>query len=74
MNTQYEQIDLSNVRAPGQKNIYKKTLAMELIKRGHDLKWTMRNKYNSKYQVYVFAETPELIADLLDITAKEVLS
>lgn len=59
--------ELPAVKAPGQKNIYKKSLAIELIKRGHDLKWTMRNKYNSKYQVFVFAETPALIADLLNI-------
>lgn len=49
------------------KNIYKKSLAMELIRRGHDLSHTMRNRTNDKYQVYVLVETPELIRDLLQI-------
>jgi hypothetical protein len=49
------------------KNIYKKSLAMELIRRGHDLHHTMRNRENEKYQVYVLVETPEMIRDLLAI-------
>lgn len=49
------------------KNIYKKSLAMQLIRAGHDLHHTMRNRSNEKYQVYVFVQTPELIKDLLKI-------
>lgn len=52
---------------PKLKNIYKKSIAIELIKRGHDLHHTMRNRNNEKYQVFVFVETPEMIADLIDL-------
>ncbi|KKC56434.1 hypothetical protein OA45_00070 [Bacillus sp. UMTAT18] len=52
---------------PKLKNFYKKSLAIELIKCGHSLHHTMRNRSNSKYQVYVFEETPELIRDMLAI-------
>lgn len=54
----------------GLKNIYKKSLAMELVRRGHDLEHTMRNRNNPKYQVFVFKDTPEFIRDLLDLTNK----
>ncbi|WP_332696410.1 hypothetical protein [Halalkalibacter lacteus] len=53
------------------KNIYKKSLAVDLIKRGHDLHHTMRNRDNKKYQVFAMVETPEMIADLLEITNHE---
>lgn len=56
----------------GKKNIYKKSLAMELIKRGHNFLHSMRNRDNGKYQVYVFEETPELIRDMLDIEENSV--
>ncbi|MGM2859642.1 hypothetical protein ACS2QN_03040 [Bacillus cereus group sp. Bce021] len=49
------------------KNIYKKSIAIELIKMGHDLHHTMKNRSNEKYQIYVFVETPELIRDMLAI-------
>ncbi|WP_242309915.1 hypothetical protein [Bacillus cereus group sp. BfR-BA-01331] len=55
---------------PKLKNLYKKTLAMELIKRGHDLHHTMRNRSNEKYQIYVFVETPELIRDMVEINKR----
>lgn len=51
------------------KNIYKKSLAMALVRRGHDIEHTMRNWNNPKYQVYVFKDTPELIKDLLEISS-----
>lgn len=54
------------------KNIYKKSLAMELIRYGHDLHHTMRNRSNEKYQVFVFEQTPELIRDLLEITGGDI--
>ncbi|QPW51904.1 hypothetical protein G9298_30200 (plasmid) [Bacillus thuringiensis] len=56
---------------PKLKNIYKKTLAIELIKMGHDLHHTMRNRSNPKYQIYVLAETPEMIRDLLYIVERD---
>lgn len=49
------------------KNIYKKSIAIELIKMGHDLHHTMRNRSNEKYQIFVFVETPELIQDMIAI-------
>ncbi|PGQ05939.1 hypothetical protein COA08_23605 [Bacillus cereus] len=56
---------------PKLKNIYKKTLAIELIKMGHDLHHTMRNRSNPKYQIYVLVETPEMIRDLLAIVERD---
>ncbi|PFE58949.1 hypothetical protein CN316_29330 [Bacillus cereus] len=56
---------------PKLKNIYKKTLAIELIKMGHDLHHTMRNRSNPKYQIYVLVETPEMIRDLLYIVERD---
>ncbi|MFQ6580366.1 hypothetical protein [Priestia megaterium] len=55
---------------PRLKNVYKKTLAMDLIKLGHDLHHTMRNKNNSKYQVFVFEDTPKLIQDMVYINRR----
>lgn len=57
----------------GKKNIYKKSLAMDLIRMGHDLHHTMRNRDNSKYQVFVFMDTPELIHDLLQLTSSKTI-
>ncbi|WP_144491948.1 MULTISPECIES: hypothetical protein [Bacillus cereus group] len=56
---------------PKLKNFYKKSLAIELIKMGHDLHHTMRNRNNPKYQVYVLVETPELIRDMLAIVERD---
>lgn len=72
--TNHEYTPQEEVKTPGKKNIYKKTLAMELIRRGNDLHHTMRNKYNAKYQVFVFDETPKLIDDLLQINRQASLS
>lgn len=56
---------------PGLKNIYKKSLAMELVRRGHDLEHTMRNRKNPKYQVFVFVDVPELRKDICNIQGIE---
>ncbi|MGG8362687.1 hypothetical protein [Bacillus cereus] len=56
---------------PRLKNLYKKSLAIELIKRGHDLHHAMRNRNNPKYQVYVLVETPELIRDMIAIVERD---
>jgi len=58
-------------KAVGKKNIYKKSLFEELVKRGNNFSHSMRNRKNQKYQVYVFIHTPKLIADLIDITTSE---
>ncbi|MDA1935466.1 hypothetical protein FC692_17140 [Bacillus cereus] len=52
------------------KNIYKKTLAIELIRLGHDLDHTMRNRKDDRFQVFVFVETPELIQDMMEINKR----
>ncbi|HFK1764580.1 hypothetical protein AT258_21020 [Bacillus wiedmannii] len=52
------------------KNIYKKTLAIELIRLGHDLNHTMRNRKDDRFQIYVFVETPELIRDMMEINKR----
>ncbi|MBO1581611.1 hypothetical protein [Bacillus sp. XF8] len=44
---------------------------MELIRMGHDLHHTMRNRSNPKYQIYVMVETPELIHDMLAINLRD---
>lgn len=49
-------------------NIYKKTLAINLIKLGHNLSHTMRNRNNPKYQVFVLHDTPELREDMARLT------
>jgi len=53
------------------KNIYKKSLAMALIRKGHDICHTMRNRENPSYQIFVFLDSPKLIEDLLELTAGE---
>ncbi|PGV58358.1 hypothetical protein COD94_24190 [Bacillus cereus] len=58
-------------KKPPLKNVYKKSLAIELIKRGADLHHTMRNRSNEKYQIYVFVETPELIRDMIAIVERD---
>ncbi|MET3407123.1 hypothetical protein ABIC59_004589 [Priestia aryabhattai] len=63
-----------NEEKPRLKNIYKKTLAMDLIKLGNDLHHTMRNKNNPKYQVYVFHDNEKLIQDLLFITRRNPIN
>lgn len=40
--------------------IYKKQLAFDLIKAGHMLEYTTRNRKNKKYQCYAFNDSPEL--------------
>ncbi|MGE7887839.1 hypothetical protein ACQKN7_10760 [Bacillus cereus] len=52
------------------KNVYKKTLAIELIRLGHDLNHTMRNRKDERFQVFVFVETPELIRDMMEINKR----
>lgn len=52
---------------PKLKNIYKRTLAFELIKMNHMLHHTMRNRKDERFQIYVFVQTPELIRDMLAI-------
>ncbi|ADH06308.1 hypothetical protein [Bacillus thuringiensis] len=52
------------------RNVYKKTLAIELIRLGHDLNHTMRNRKDERFQVYAFVETPELIRDMIEINKR----
>lgn len=50
---------------PHLKNIYKKTLAMDLIRLGNNLSHSMRNRDRPQYQVFVFYEDEKLIEDML---------
>jgi hypothetical protein len=43
----------------GLKLIYKKTLAMDLVRLGYDLEYTAKNRDNKKYQVYFFHDSPD---------------
>ncbi|WP_257391416.1 hypothetical protein [Cytobacillus gottheilii] len=67
--------DQENEEAPPQvegnlplKNIYKKSLAMALVRAGNDLHHTMRNRENPKYQVYCFPHTKKLDRDIAELT------
>ncbi|HDR7529727.1 TPA: hypothetical protein QCX69_000807 [Bacillus anthracis] len=55
----------------GIKMIYKKTLAMDLIKAGHDLEYTTRNRKNKKYQCYAFEDSVELRKSIAQINNQE---
>ncbi|MBM7094859.1 hypothetical protein JSY36_03735 [Bacillus sp. H-16] len=55
---------------PPLKNIYKKSLAIQLIRMGHDLEHTMRNRNNLRYQVFVFPDTQELREDLCKLNGQ----
>ncbi|MDQ0976508.1 hypothetical protein QFZ31_006386 [Neobacillus niacini] len=48
----------------GLKLIYKKSMALELIRMGNDLEYTSKNRENPKYQVYFFEHTEKLNQDI----------
>ncbi|WP_045522741.1 hypothetical protein [Neobacillus niacini] len=48
----------------GMKLIYKKSMALSLIRMGNDLEYTARNRENPKYQVYFFEHTEKLNNDI----------
>ncbi|MDR6123479.1 hypothetical protein QFZ87_003076 [Bacillus sp. SLBN-46] len=52
------------------KNIYKKSLFVELVKLGNDFHHSMRNKNNPKYQVFVMVDTPKLRKDLVELSGQ----
>ena len=56
------------------KNIYKKSVAMELIKRDNNFLHSMRNRDNSNYQVWVFEDTKKLRKDLAELTDHEYVA
>lgn len=53
------------------KVIYKKELAMDLIKRGHNFLYTTKNRNNRKYQCYMFEASSELDKDLSLLSGRE---
>jgi hypothetical protein len=59
------------VKHVGMKLIYKKTLAMDLVKKGHDIEYTSRNRNNQKYQVYFFEDSPSLRKDMAELSGRE---
>nr|WP_243456307.1 hypothetical protein [Lysinibacillus fusiformis] len=64
----YHLIITLNAKAYGLKNVYKKSLAIQLFMRGHNLDHTMRNKRNPIFQVFVFTKTPKFIVDFIELT------
>ncbi|WP_310199977.1 hypothetical protein [Neobacillus niacini] len=46
------------------KLIYKKSLALSLIRMGYDLEYISRNSENPKYQVFFFEHTEKLNQDI----------
>lgn len=56
---------------PKVKLIYKKSLMVELVRKNHNLLYSMRNKDNPKYQVFAFEATKELSRDLAKLTGHE---
>ncbi|MED1565342.1 hypothetical protein [Bacillus paramycoides] len=51
--------------------MYKRAFAMELIRAGHDLEYTTRNRENAKYQVYFFNDSAKLRKDMAMLTGRE---
>ena len=64
----------SKAEKSGLKNVYKKSLAIAVIKAGHDFHHSMRNYRRPAYQVYVFVETPELIRDMIEFSKRGEMS
>lgn len=54
----------------GKKNIYKKSLAMSLVREGFDLIHTMRNWNDPKWNVFVFEDSPEFRRALAELTGR----
>lgn len=52
-------------------NIYKRSLANELIRMGHDISHSETNRNNAKYQIFMLYDTPELRKDLALLSGKE---
>lgn len=50
------------------KKIFKKSIAMYLIRKGHDLKDIELNLKNNRFKVFIFMETPELLKDLTEMS------
>ncbi|MGE7916362.1 hypothetical protein [Lysinibacillus xylanilyticus] len=51
------------------KNVFKKSLAIELMKRQNKLLYSMLNWNKPKHRVYVFEKNFKLIADMLQPTS-----
>ncbi|MDN4492878.1 hypothetical protein [Ureibacillus aquaedulcis] len=51
--------------------VYKKQLMIELVRLGHDLHHTERNKNNRKLQVYFFEDSEQLERDIAKLTGHE---
>jgi len=53
------------------KVIYKKQMAMDLIRAGHNLLYSTRNRNNPKYQCFMFEATEELDKDLAKLSHRQ---
>ncbi|QUW22563.1 hypothetical protein JSQ81_02960 [Sporosarcina sp. Marseille-Q4063] len=55
------------------KLIYKKSLMVELVKLGHDLEYTARNRNNPQYQVYFSPHSKAFDQDIAMLTGNEYI-
>ncbi|WP_152534804.1 hypothetical protein [Bacillus cihuensis] len=51
--------------------VYKKQLMVDLVKLGHDLEYTARNRNNMKYQVYFFPWSQQIERDIAKLNGQE---
>lgn len=51
------------------KKIFKMELAVQLIRKGHDLVGTKVNKFDNGKTVFIFNETKELLRDVTEFTS-----
>lgn len=51
--------------------VYKKSLMVQLVKLGHELDHTERNRNNPKHQIYFFPDSEQIEKDLAMLTGKE---
>jgi hypothetical protein len=57
----------------GLKLIYKKSLAMELVREGFDIEYTSRNRNDERWQVYFFEDSEELRKSICKINGVEYI-
>ncbi|MGM7636487.1 hypothetical protein [Bacillus sp. Hm123] len=53
--------------------VYKKQLMIDLVKLGHDLEYSARNRNNSKYQVYFFKHNEQIERDIAMLNGQEYI-
>lgn len=54
--------------------VYKKSLMVELVRLGHNLQHTERNRDNTRFQIYFFEDSEQLERDIAKLTGHEYKS